>query len=1373
MSTKDSVFSKFTNLYSLSKTLRFELKPVGKTLENMRKQLKYDETLQTFLKDQAIEDAYQILKPIFDELHEQFITQSLESDEAKSISFAEYLVEYRTEEKNMASIEGNLRNEIGKLYMTAGNKWKENYSKYQWKKGSKIASGSDVLSCPDMLQLIKELHHGDEKIKTVIEDTFKGFFTYLGGFNQNRENYYETKAEKATAVATRIVHDNLPKFCDNIISFEARKNEYVGVYRTLKEVGKSLVNKEKKELFPIDKSWFDIHFFNHCLSQRSIETYNELVGNANFLINLYNQENSKTEKFKKLPFFKTLYKQIGCGTRDALFFTLTDEKKSESEEKRNKGEEAFSVQEVLDLANKAGKKYFAESNNDDYVTVYKFLRDIQNRENYLGVYWSKSALNTISNKYFVNYYDLKDRLKVAKVFQKAGEDIKIPEAIELEGLFRVLNETNSWREGGLFRESLTKLLHDSDENRDENKKREKRRNIILRSESASEALLKMIFDDIREHAQEFVSGSSGVLDLEKYADKTGKETIKAWMDHALAVNQMLKYFLVKESKTKGTPLDAAISQVIGKLLLVDDAEWFKWYDALRNFLTKKPQDDAKENKLKLNFECPSLLGGWSNGQEKVKAAVLLKDGNLYSLGILRKKSLFGTEKENNEIYTTPSSKREGRLILANLKFQTLAGKGFLGEFKMSYGDMGEKNPKQAVECLQKIIKDRYSRRYPLLDRIANTSYSDKKLFDKDIQETLKECYVCEFKSINWQKVEQYTNEGEMYLFRIYSKDFSNYSKGNNLQTLYWSAVFLEDSPFQLNGGGEIFYRKHVIREKKGKAGYERKPWVIENKRFTENKQLTQKQGESNEDGKSFFFHCPIKLNYKAKNYSDPKYAVPEINKIVNEAYFGNDTTCFLGIDRGEKHLAYYSFVDKNGKMVDQGTLNLPFTDKDGNPRTVKAEKRTIGRDGKENVEIVDCGDYNKLLDARAGDRNYARKNWQTIGTIKELKEGYISQVVRKIADLATDENYPAFIVLEDLNTGFKRGRQKIEKSVYQKFELALAKKLNFLVDKSAENGKLGSVTNALQLTPPVQNYGDIENKKQVGIMLYTRANYTSQTDPATGWRKSIYLKTGSEESIKDQIIGNGKTGKDEIKPVFSDIYFDGKDYIFFYLNLKGKDEWKGQKGWKLYSGKSEKPLDRFRGERGKDKNEWIIKPQDVVKMLDGLFQNFDKNKSFFSQIVDEGIELTKINEHTAWESLRFAIDLIQQIRNTGLTERDSDFIVSPVRDEDGNHFDSRVFWDAEQRNERVTMPSSGDANGAYNIARKGLIMNEHIRTWSDNGKQKYDKFSSDLNLFISDEEWDLYLADHKQWKGKLPIFSSRRAIEDENSDKQKKNKKKQ
>jgi CRISPR-associated protein Cpf1 len=99
----NSHFNQFTGLYSLSKTLRFELRPVGKTLENMRNRVfvdkngnnkkDYDPALQTFLKDQSIEDAYQYLKPYFDKLHEEFITDSLNSDTARRLDFSDYLAD--------------------------------------------------------------------------------------------------------------------------------------------------------------------------------------------------------------------------------------------------------------------------------------------------------------------------------------------------------------------------------------------------------------------------------------------------------------------------------------------------------------------------------------------------------------------------------------------------------------------------------------------------------------------------------------------------------------------------------------------------------------------------------------------------------------------------------------------------------------------------------------------------------------------------------------------------------------------------------------------------------------------------------------------------------------------------------------------------------------------------------------------------------------------------------------------------------------------------------------------------------------------------------------------------------------------------------
>lgn len=61
------------------------------------------------------------------------------------------------------------------------------------------------------------------------------------------------------------------------------------------------------------------------------------------------------------------------------------------------------------------------------------------------------------------------------------------------------------------------------------------------------------------------------------------------------------------------------------------------------------------------------------------------------------------------------------------------------------------------------------------------------------------------------------NEGKIYLFEIYSKDFSEYSKGtNNLHTMYFKALFdndnLKNTVFKLSGNAELFIRPASIKK---------------------------------------------------------------------------------------------------------------------------------------------------------------------------------------------------------------------------------------------------------------------------------------------------------------------------------------------------------------------------------------------------------------------------------------------------------------------------------------------------------------------------------------------------------------------------------
>ncbi|MBQ2025442.1 MAG: hypothetical protein II215_03110, partial [Paludibacteraceae bacterium] len=73
---------RFTNLYQLSKTLRFELKPIGKTLENIEKHGLLEQ-------DTHRAESYVKVKEIIDEYHKAFIEECLNTFADSSETYAE------------------------------------------------------------------------------------------------------------------------------------------------------------------------------------------------------------------------------------------------------------------------------------------------------------------------------------------------------------------------------------------------------------------------------------------------------------------------------------------------------------------------------------------------------------------------------------------------------------------------------------------------------------------------------------------------------------------------------------------------------------------------------------------------------------------------------------------------------------------------------------------------------------------------------------------------------------------------------------------------------------------------------------------------------------------------------------------------------------------------------------------------------------------------------------------------------------------------------------------------------------------------------------------------------------------------------------
>lgn len=1343
---------KFTNLFSLSKTLRFELIPEDSTKSNFDNWIKEIEDNSSssednlFFKDKNIAHAYSILKRVLDKLHSEFIERSLSSQVALDINFRKYFNEYS--ERNVSeNTTKDLRKQIGSTYVVGGAYFSEKIKSLKNQKksnkksketASKTQQDKDPYKCLTDVKILKYIEANastlcneqiskDEILKSVKDIT--GFYSYFKNYNTNRANYYEYKTEKATAIATRIVNDNLPKFCDNVIRFEKNKEDYLSIYSWLKSKNIETLIKDSDgnsiEVQNIDCAKFDISEYNKCLTQTGIDEYNKLINNYNLLINLYNQSLKQHEgKTNKLNEFSPLHKQIGSEKSSSKYISLIAdfEKDIPDSLKLNKNE-IYSVEELLKTTYSTGKKYF-ELGQNNIITIPSFMSFLKNCKDWRGIYWSKNAVTTVSSLYFSNWHYVLDKLKdynnCASFNKNREEQIELNEAIELSGLFEILD---SEAPQFMFKQSVI----------------EKENPIFDYSLSTSTNLINLICAEIEENINYFLTKSENILSLQKFREENHLEDnntikqIKDWFDALKSIMHKIQFFSVRKNKIKGSTPNHYVDCALNDILFNADADWNRWYDLIRNYLTKKPQEDTKEKKLKLNFGAPEFLQGWSEGQESKKRGVILKYDNDYYVCILKKTSIFNISKANS-IYVNNSNAY--RLILRSISFQTISGQGFVSKYGIKYSEMGEKAPMKAVECLQQFIAEKYIEKYPKLEAITTKKFKSKKEFDDKLKTLLAESYFCQFTPIDWNKVNEYEQKGELFLFKISSKDFKEKSSGKkDLQTIYWEDILSGDSSHRLCGGAEIFMREAIggVPYKHNKDEYfvnkkdvngnsipdkiYKEIFHYVNNSNKDNCKLSDKARIYISDGlaivkkvnfdiikdkrfyeRKYFFHCPVELNYKAPDFTT--------TQIINETIQKNNKIRFIGIDRGEKHLVYSCIIDSDCNIIEC-----------------------------HHHDVINGTNYVEKLEDKANSRIIAKKNWQQQDSIKKLKSGYISQVVHQIVSKAIKDdegtiNPNSYIVLEDLNARMMQNRhQKFEKSTYKDLETALAKKLNFVVDKDIQTG-IGSVSNALQLAPAVNNYDEIKGVKQHGIMLYTRANYTSITDPSTGWRKTIYIRNGSENDIKNQIMS-----------AFTDFGFDGTDYYFDYI------EPTANKRWRLYSGNYGKEFDRFRNkiEKKTDYNIWVAEERKYLYILDELFAKFDKTKSFKKQI-EKGIPLSKTDSiNGVWQSLRYVIDLIQQIRNDGINSNDKNYLLSPVRDKKGVHFDTRNT--NNQGNLKFIVDA--DANGAYNIAHKGLIMDAHIKYWIKLGMSK-----NTLNLYISDEEWDLWLLNKSEWKRQLPNFAT-------------------
>lgn len=1251
-------FEKFTNLYSLSKTVRFELKPIGKTLENIQKNglLKEDENRAK---------SYQKVKKIIDRYHKKFISKVLGECKLPKDLLDEYFGLYKIkqrdqkQQKRFKDVQEDLRELIAKCF-TDSPAFKRIDKKELFKE--------------DLPQIAQT-----EEEKALIDD-FKSFTTYFTGFHKNRENMYSSK-EQSTAIAYRLIHENLPKFIDNMASFEKAitKLDPKDIEKLYCELSKYVQVKQIAEMFQLE-------YYNSVLTQEQIDAYNLVIGGKsekdgkkiqglNEYINLYNQK--EKDKNNRLPKLKPLFKQI-LSDRNAISW-LPEKFKNDKE--------------VLEAIEKCYRELcenvFGPCKEGEH-SLHELLislKDFDLDKIYLR---ADTSLTDISQKMFGDWRAInraiiadfernnpqKPRESDEKYNKRKDDHIKSLKYIPIGYINGCLSQI-----GEPYNKKVEDYFAQADSGDTAGGQTVSLFVQIDNTYNNVKELLNTSYDENRKLSQ----------------DKTSVEKIKALLDSIKSLQWFIKPLLGKgDEADKDERFYGEFSVLWQELDNVTPL-----YNMVRNYVTQKPYS---EEKIKLNFESSYFLSGWVQDYD-TKAGLLYEREGLYYLAVNNKKLSDEYKKHLQKDadkdtatriildFQKPDNKNIPRLFIRSKgdSFAPAIEKYSLpinkvikiydeGMFKTDYRI---KNPLDYLKSLHMLIdyfKEGFSKHesychYDFQWKETN-KYNDIAEFYHDVEVS---CYQIKYEKVNWSTLLNYVDEGKIYLFKIYNKDFSPYSKGTpNMHTLYWKMLFdkqnLANVVYKLNGQAEVFYRKKSIN--KDDKVVHLKNQAIQNKNTLNRKKESTFNYDLIKDRRytvdKFQFHVPITMNFKAVGTNDIN---PEVNQFIKD----NGVQHIIGIDRGERHLLYLTMIDLEGKIKVQKSLNEIVYK---NPKT-NDEYRT---------------NYHSLLNTKEKERETARQSWQTIENIKELKEGYLSLVIHEITQLMVENN--AIVVLEDLNMGFMRGRQKVEKQVYQKFEKMLIDKLNYLVDKRKSANELGGVLNAYQLTNKFESFKKMG--KQNGFLFYIPAWNTSKMDPVTGFVNLFDTRYENIEKAKAFFAKFDSIRYNAQKDWFE---FETKNYSQFSAKADGTLQ-----NWTLCT-----PGPRIETFRNPEKNnQWDSREIELTAQFKDLFKEADLS-------VDLQSFIGKQTEKSFFERLLYLFKLTLQMRNSH-TGTEKDYMISPVADSNGEFYDSRNY----ENSKNAVLPANADANGAYNIARKGLWVIKQIKEAEDLRK---------VNLAISNKEW--------------------------------------
>ena len=1295
-------FSEFVAISKVQKTLRNELRPTPLTMKHIKQ--KGIITEDEYKTQQSLE-----LKRIADGYYRDYITHKL--NDTNNLDFRNLFEaieeKYKKNDKDnrdkLDLVEKSKRGEIAKL-LSADDNFKSMFE-------AKLIT--------QLLPVYVEQNYIGEDKEKALETIalFKGFTTYFTDYFNIRKNMFKENGG-ASSICYRIVNVNASIFYDNLKTFMCIKEKA--------ETEIALIEEELTELLD---SWrlehiFSEDYYNELLAQKGIDYYNQICGDVNKHMNLYCQQNKlKANVFKMTK----LQKQI-MGISEKAFEIPPMYQNDEEVYAAFNG--FISRLEEVKLIDRLGN-VLQNSNIYDTAKIYINARCYTNVSSY--VYGGWGVIESAIERYWYNTIAGKGQSKAKKI-EKAKKDNKFMSVKELDSIV-------SDYEPDYFNASNMD---------DDNSGRAFSGHGVLGYFNKMSKLLA----NMSLHTITYDSGDSLIENKETALN------IKKDLDDIMSIYHWLQTFIIDEVVEKDNAFYAELEDIYYELENV-----VTLYDRIRNYVTRKPYSTQK---FKLNFASPTLASGWSRSKEFDNNAIILLRNNKYYIAI------FNVNNKPDKQIIKGSEEQRLSTDYKKMVYNLLPGPNKMLPWVFIKSNTGKRDYNPSSYILEGYEKNRHIKSsgnfdinycHDLIDYYKacinkhpewknygfkfkeTTQYNDIGQFYKDVE---KQGYSISWAYISEADINRLDEEGKIYLFEIYNKDLSSHSTGkDNLHTMYLKNIFSEDNLknicIELNGNAELFYRKssmkrnithkkdtvlvnktyineagvrvsltdedyikvynyynndYVIDVEKDKKlveileriGHRKNPIdIIKDKRYTEDK---------------YFLHFPITINYGVDDEN--------INAKMIEYIAKHNNMNVIGIDRGERNLIYISVINNKGNIIEQKSFNL-----------------------------VNNYDYKNKLKNMEKTRDNARKNWQEIGKIKDVKNGYLSGVISKIARMVVD--YNAIIVMEDLNRGFKRGRFKVERQVYQKFENMLISKLNYLVFKEKKADENGGILKGYQLTYLPKSA--LQIGKQCGCIFYVPAAYTSKIDPATGFINIFDFKKYSGSAINAKVkdkkeflmsmnsiryVNEGSAEYEKIghRQLFA-FSFDYNNFKTYNVSIP-VNEWTtytyGERIKKLYKD------GRWSG------SEVLNLTEDLIELMEQYGIEYKDGHDIREDIshMDEMRNADFICN--LFEKFKYTV----QLRNSKSEAEGDDYdrLVSPVLNSHNGFFDSSDYKENEKSDDIIDdkqiMPKDADANGAYCIALKGLYeINKIKENWSDDKKLK------ESELYIGVTEWHDYIQNRR------------------------------